>query len=196
MRKDHRRVLRANSGHGGTAPLQRRAALLQIASGVALIALPSSGFATVYMSASQAVELMFPGETSTRQEVVLSKPQMIEIERRCGMKVRVPKLELWRTERGGTMLTDRVTGKHELITYACGINADESIKQIEILEYREVYGDAIRDARWRAQFVGKRSGEPLKLETDIRNISGATLSCRHVTDGVRRLLASYQVALK
>jgi hypothetical protein len=195
MNKRRVRVVPAKAGRGG-ASTKRREALLQIASGMALAAIPCSSFATVYMSASEAVTLIFPGETSTQQELVLTKPQMMEIERRCGGKVRMPKLEVWRTERGGTVLIDRVTGKHELITYACGINADDSIKQIEILEYREVYGGQIRDARWREQFVGKRAGEPLKFDVDIRNISGATLSCRHVTEGVQRLLASYQVALK
>jgi hypothetical protein len=29
---------------------------------------------------------------------------------------------------------------------------------------------------------------------DIANISGATLSCTHVTDGVRRIVAMLQVA--
>jgi len=29
----------------------------------------------------------------------------------------------------------------------------------------------------------------VQIGRDIRNISGATLSCQHVTDGIRRLLA-------
>ena len=53
----------------------------------------------------------------------------------------------------------------------------------------------LRDARWRQQFVGKRAGQSLKLGSDIKNISGATLSSKHVTDGVRRLLATYQIVL-
>jgi len=31
---------------------------------------------------------------------------------------------------------------------------------------------------------------------DIKNISRATLSCRHVTETVKRLLATYEIALK
>jgi len=48
---------------------------------------------------------------------------------------------------------------------------------------------------WRAQFVGKRGGSPLRLGNDIRNISGATLSSKHITDGVKRLLATHAVVL-
>jgi hypothetical protein len=35
----------------------------------------------------------------------------------------------------------------------------------------------------------------LKLTRDIQNISGATLSSKHVTDGVRRLVTTYAVLL-
>lgn len=174
----------------------RRAAVLQLAAGAVLAIVPPTSFATVYMSPEEAVALIFPGASFEHREVVLSKEQQQEIQRRCGSKVRMAKLDVWRAQDGAVVLIDRVTGKHELITYACGINPDQSIKQVEILEYREAYGDAIRDARWRAQFTGKRAGAPLALGEDIRNVSGATLSCRHVTEGVRRLLASYEVALK
>lgn len=46
-------------------------------------------------------------------------------------------------------------------------------------------------ASWLAQFVGKTSASPLRLNGDIRNISGATLSSTHVTEGVKRILAAY-----
>ena len=39
--------------------------------------------------------------------------------------------------------------------------------------------------------IGKTSGSALKVGSDIRNISGATLSCAHVTEGVKRIVAAY-----
>jgi len=44
--------------------------------------------------------------------------------------------------------------------------------------------------------VGKKYGARLKLDDDIKNVSGATLSCRHVTDGVKRLLATHEILFK
>jgi Na+-transporting NADH:ubiquinone oxidoreductase subunit NqrC len=70
------------------------------------------------------------------------------------------------------------------------------VRGIEILEYRESYGHEVRMAAWRKQFAGKSIADPLQLDQDIRNISGATLSCRHVTAGVKRLLALHEIALK
>jgi len=54
----------------------------------------------------------------------------------------------------------------------------------------------VRNASWRAQFVGKSAASPLQLNGDIKNISGATLSSKHVTDGVKRILNIYEASLK
>jgi Na+-transporting NADH:ubiquinone oxidoreductase subunit NqrC len=96
----------------------------------------------------------------------------------------------------GHVLVDEVIGKHELITYALGVSTDGVVRNVEIMDYREARGGEVRDPRWRAQFKGKRSDSPLRLEEDIQNLSGATLSCRHITEGVRRLLVIHAAALK
>ena len=45
--------------------------------------------------------------------------------------------------------------------------------------------------------MGERQGlDQLRVQTDIKNIAGATLSCQHVTEGVRWLAALWQVALQ
>jgi Na+-translocating ferredoxin:NAD+ oxidoreductase RnfG subunit len=66
---------------------------------------------------------------------------------------------------------------------------------IEILVYRETHGGQVHDAAWRKMFVGKTLEHRFKLDEDIPNISGATLSSRNVMQGVKRLLALRQVAL-
>jgi Na+-translocating ferredoxin:NAD+ oxidoreductase RnfG subunit len=108
----------------------------------------------------------------------------------------VPTLNAWKVEGGGWFLMDEVVGKHEFITYAVGLDAQGAVKQVEVMDYRETHGGQVRQEAWRAQFVGKQHGAVLKLDDDIQNISGATLSCRHITDGVKRLLATYDVVLR
>lgn len=77
-----------------------------------------------------------------------------------------------------------------------GINLDGTVRMIDIMDYRETYGYQVREASWRGQFVGKNSGASFKLDKGIDNISGATLSCKHLADGVKRVLTLYDVALK
>ncbi|MFI4931201.1 MAG: FMN-binding protein, partial [Burkholderiales bacterium] len=52
----------------------------------------------------------------------------------------------------------------------------------------------IRLPAWRKQFVGKDSSAPLRVGEDIANISGATLSCSHITEGVKRIVAMIDLA--
>jgi FMN-binding domain len=168
----------------------------------AFIALPisaliaPSGFAVQYLTVDQAQRAIFPGKSFTPAPVKLTGVQRKAIEQTSGVRVLRDEQRVWRVGGDGWFIVDEVVGKHEFITYAVGLNADGSVKQIEIMDYRETYGDQIRDQKWRAQFVGKTGKSTLKLDSDIKNISGATLSCRHITDGVKRLLAFYEIALK
>ena len=93
----------------------------------------------------------------------------------------------------GWVLADRVIGKYELIDYAVGFAVDGSMTGLEILAYRESHGAEIRNPAWRKQFTGKKAPNQIRLGDDIRNISGATLSCQHVTQGAQRLSALVQL---
>ena len=70
------------------------------------------------------------------------------------------------------------------------------MQQVEILEFRESHGMEVRGEKWREQFKGKNAGSKLKLNDDIYNISGATISCRQVTEGVKRVLATYDQVVR
>jgi Na+-translocating ferredoxin:NAD+ oxidoreductase RnfG subunit len=154
------------------------------------------GFANTYLTVEQAQQVIFPGASFAPLKMTLTAEQQKNIESRSGVRVRSRELRVWKVSGGGWFMVDEVLGKHEYITYALGLSANGAVKQIEVLDYRETYGYQVREASWRQQFVGKTAGAPLRLDGDIRNISGATLSSRHVTEGVRRLLATYEIALQ
>lgn len=161
----------------------------------AVLVASTSGYAAVYLTVEQAQRAIFPEARFSPANVKLTAEQRRAIEKASGVRVRSPDVRVWRVTGRGWFIVDEVIGKHDYITYAAGLNADGSVQGIEILEYRETYGGEIRDERWRRQFAGKTIRDPLKLGGDIGNISGATLSCRHVTDGVKRLLALHEIVL-
>lgn len=157
--------------------------------------------AAQYMSLEQAQALIFAqAQEFVPAPVTLTPDQIERIERQSGVHVRAPQQQVWQARAAGKLLgwfiVDQVVGKHELITYALGINVDGTVRQFQVIEYREQYGYQVRELKWRDQFVGKTVSDPLEVGTDILNISGATLSCRHVTDGIKRLLAFHQVVLR
>ena len=168
---------------------------------VALACVASQAQATQYLSVAQAQRALFPqADAYVATPVRLTAELKARLLAAAGVPARGDEQRAWAAMRGGTLLghvlVDDVIGKHEFITYAVGIGRDGVVRGVEILDYRETRGGDVRDPRWRAQFVGKRQDSSLRLDEDIQNISGATLSCRHVTDGVRRLLVLHAIALK
>src|SRR5438132_13097149 len=145
---------------------------------------------------AQVQRLIFGGAKLIFRPIVLTDEQAKQIEKTTDVNVRQKELKVWEVAGGGWLIVDEVVGKHEFITYAIGLTAGGRVKHIEIMDYRESFGYEVRRPEWRKQFVGKAASSPLTLNKDIQNISGATLSCRHITDGVKRVLATYEVALR
>ena len=169
----------------------------------ALAAVPAyhAAYAVQYMSIGEAQHAAF-GEASefapiTLDRAALDAAQAAVPENALG---RDWSPKVWQARKDGAALgwiiVDQVIGKAEAITYALALDPEGTVRGVDVLEYRETHGSEIRLPAWRKQFVGKTMQDPVRLDSDIRNISGATLSCRHVTDGVRRLLALYAKALK
>jgi len=140
----------------------------------AIVSVASPAYAVQYLSIEEAQKQAFPSATHFSE---------------------VQSGRVWKAEAGGRVagffILDRVVGKHLYIDYAVALTPGGAVHSVEILQYRESYGGEIRSPSWLAQFVGKTSGSALKINGDIRNIAGATLSSTHVTEGVKRVLAAY-----
>lgn len=161
---------------------------------------PAGAFAVDYLTADQAAKLIFPeAERFDVREVTLETSQMRQLDAH-GVRARSARWSVRVAQVGGVALgfvvVDEVIGKFELITYAVGIGLDGAVKQVEVLSYRESHGHEIRLPAWRKQFVGKTSASPIHIGDDIANISGATLSCNHVSEGVKRVVAVVELARK
>ena len=144
-------------------------------------ALVSTGFAVTYLTAEQAQQAIYPAKAFAAYPLSLTSVQRKTIEEQSHVRLTAKPPQVWKVSGGGWFIVDEVVGKHEFITYAIGLTSEGVIKGIEIMDYRESYGGQVRDPNWRAQFTGKNKASPLKLDDDIKNISGATLSSRHLT---------------
>lgn len=156
--------------------------------------------ATEYLSVEQAQKALFPeAESFVLAPVLLTEEQRDAITEKSGIKQRWEKQDVWRAEKGGQLLgwfiVDNVVGKHEFITYAAALLPEGKVRGVEIMIFKETHGDQIREASWRKTLEGKTLADPFKLDKDVPNISGATLSCRNVMSGVKRLLVLQQLAL-
>jgi len=165
------------------------------------VTVPLPSYAVQYLTVPAAQKLCFPeSDQFVAAHVVFTPAQIKAIEAASEQKQVLRGQEIWRAMKGGKLqgffIVDYVIGKHLVIDYAVALAPEGVVRQIEILNYRESYGGEIRNPDWRKQFVGKTPRSRFALNNGIANISGATLSSRHVTDGVRRILATYEVCLK
>lgn len=165
------------------------------------IVISAPAYAVQYLTVEQAQAALFPeAEQYTSVPRTLSEAEAETIEEMADVRVRNRQMHAWKAEADGKLLgwflVDEVLGKHEFITYAVALDSNGAVQGIEIMDYRETHGDEVRNKQWQAQFTGKQHGAPLTLDEDIQNIAGATLSCKHITDGIKRLLATYNTILK
>jgi Na+-translocating ferredoxin:NAD+ oxidoreductase RnfG subunit len=157
-------------------------------------------YAADYLTLEQSQKQLFPeADRFSHQQIVLNASQQQAIESLSGLPIRSTKWQIISAHKGneilGYLLADNVIGKFELITYAVALDSLGNVRQVEILSYRESHGYEIRLPAWRKQFIGKSVKSPLRVGSDIANISGATLSCNHVTDGIRRIVAIVRTCL-
>jgi len=153
-----------------------------------------------YLTIEGAQKALFPqAERFTEIALSLSPAQHAQVAALAGPQPPHRSLRVFKAMRGdelaGYVFVDEVIGKEDFITYAIGIDARGRLSAPEVLSYRESHGGEIRNAAWRQQFAGRHGLDELRVQTDIKNIAGATLSCEHVTEGVRWLAALWQVAL-
>ena len=164
--------------------------------GLAMITAPIIAQAKIYASVEQAQKMLFPNKPLTKAPILITDDLQDKLRAASSIRHPFQGERIWKTANGGWFIVDEVVGKHEMITYAVGISPNGSILGIEILEYVESYGYEVAEAQWRKQFIGKSAKDPMKLNQDIQNIGGATLSCKHITDGVKRVSVLYDLALK
>ena len=159
---------------------------------LAAAAIPAVVHAATYSTADEVAHRAFKSATAFADVLVAPSPDEAAALAAPGGAPRGA-LRTIEARQGDTVLgrviVDSVVGKFELIDYAVALDPAGKVLAVEILTYREGHGSEVRLPAWRNQFVGKSAADPVHIGSDISNISGATLSCTHVTDGVHRLVA-------
>ena len=161
-----------------------------------------AALATDYLSLEAAQQSTFP-QADSFTEVLIPQQSAQQLQALVSLSGPQPPhgvIRIWKATSQGVVLghffVDEVIGKENLITYAVGIDPSGTVHDLEILSYRESHGGEIRNPAWRSQFNDRRGLQQLRFGIDIKNISGATLSSEHVTQGVRWLMALWQSALR
>jgi Na+-translocating ferredoxin:NAD+ oxidoreductase RnfG subunit len=151
------------------------------------------GSIEVYLTEDQALKLLFPKSQQVRpEELRLTPEQKARIQERIGWKFPEDSFRAFKAESNGKVdayaVVQETIGKHRPITYLVGVTPDGKVSDIEILVYRESKGSEVRMKRFNSQYEGKTPLDPIRINKDIINITGATMSVRSVSAGVKRAL--------
>jgi len=149
--------------------------------------------AEVFMTEEDAVKIMLPKSERIRKEVIrLSQEKKDVIEQRVGWKFPEELFELYIGETGdmidGYAMVHNTIGKHKHMTYMVGVDAKGACSNVELLVFREAKGSEVGRKRFNVQYEGKTVSDPIRINKDIINISGATMSVRSISAGVKRVL--------
>jgi FMN-binding domain len=149
--------------------------------------------AEVFMSEEDAVKIMLPKSERVRKDVLrLTQEKKDLIEQRIGWKFPEPAFEVYIGETGGKIdgyaMVHNTIGKHKHMTYMVGVDPKGACSDVELLVFREARGSEIRRKRFNAQYEGKTVSDPIRINKDIINISGATMSVRSMSAGIKRVL--------
>jgi len=147
--------------------------------------------AEVFLTEDEALKLMFPKSGNIRKDLIRLTPEKkAQIEDRIGWKFPEELFEVYIGETGaqidGYALIQNTIGKHKPMTYMVGIDHTGHVLNVELLVFREARGSEVRTKRFNVQYEGKTVADPVRLNKDIINISGATMSVRSMTAGIKR----------
>jgi len=149
--------------------------------------------AEVYLQEEEGVKIMFPKSERVRKELITLNPEKKSlIQERIGWKFPEESFEVYIGESGtqidGYAVVQNTIGKHKHMTYMVGVDNRGFVSDIELLVFRESRGSEVRQKRFNAQYEGKSVLDPVRINKDIINISGATMSVRSISAGVKRVL--------
>jgi Na+-translocating ferredoxin:NAD+ oxidoreductase RnfG subunit len=149
--------------------------------------------AEVFLTEDEALKIMFPKSERIRKDVrTLTHDQKTTVEQRIGWKFPEESFEVYIGETGavidGYALIQNTIGKHKPMTYMVGLDQNGRVTDVELLIFREARGSEVRMKRFNSQYEGKTVLDPVRINKDIINISGATMSVRSISAGVKRML--------
>jgi hypothetical protein len=149
--------------------------------------------AEIFMSEDEAVKIILPKSQRVRKEVLeLTQEKKDLIEQRIGWKFPEQAFEVYIGETGdkidGYAMVHNTIGKHKHMTYMVGVDANGACSDVELLVFREARGSEVGRKRFNVQYEGKTVLDPIRINKDIINITGATMSVRSISAGVKRVL--------
>src|SRR3990167_3872921 len=147
-----------------------------------------------YLTEEQALALVFPEcDEIVTDEFVMTPEEKSSLEKLLSRRLYEDGFRTYIGRKNGAIqgyaiITEEI-GKFHPFTFVVGVGTDGKITNIAVLIYRESRGGEIAKKRFLYQFMEKSLKNPIRINKDIINITGATMSVQYMCAGVRKVLA-------
>jgi Na+-translocating ferredoxin:NAD+ oxidoreductase subunit G len=166
----------------------------------ALIATPAARAKDYWTPQTLLAQHFHASERVTYVRLQLDAAERASVEKRLGRGVAKSEYTVFvaqsRGHSDGYAVFDDQLGQHEPISFATFFDPTGRVTRVEIVAYREPFGDGVRAERFRKQFVGRDAQSRFRPGQEIDTISGATISSRSLCIGVERAAVLLQAALR
>ena len=156
--------------------------------------------ATVFHTQAEALALAFPdADRFEKKTHILGDQEVAAIEARSRSSLPSRLVTIHSAYKGEDFLGYAHIDVHTVRTkpeaFMVVLGPDASVLQVKVLAFHEPL-EYMPIPRWYQGFVGKGSDARLRVGYDIDAVTGATLTTRASAEGVRRMLAYYELLLK
>ena len=169
----------------------KRAAWLTASAVMAASAVPAAG--EVYLNEAQALAIVLGERAVVRKEQkTLDDSLRTKLERSSNFRFPESSYTFFIAGQAGKAekyaIQMNEIGKTEPITFMVGMSPEGKVMEVVIMAFRENRGWEVKEKRFLNQFRGKTLRNSIRVDEDIINYTGATLSSKAVTRGVKRAL--------
>lgn len=152
----------------------------------------------MYLTKDEALKRAFSGATLERKTLFLTDDQVRAIQARAKAKIESKIVTYYVARRGreveGYAFFETHVVRTMPATFMIVVGPDSSVRAVELLAFYEPE-DYLPPSRWLELFKSKKLEDDLFLKRGIYNIAGATLSAHAISEGVRRALATFEIAV-
>ncbi|MFA9461850.1 FMN-binding protein [Thiohalorhabdus methylotrophus] len=164
-----------------------------------LLAGPAIGRAEVLMTKDEALAAGLGKAERVEKEVLfLSDAERQEVQQKARAELKSQLFTVYKGMAGdaitGYAFIDTRTVRSKPATFMVVLSPEGKVRELRVLAWKEP-PEYRPSGRWLAQFEGHGLEPHTALGREIQGMSGASLSSRTLTDGVRRVLAVYRVKL-
>ena len=163
------------------------------------LASPERAGAKVFASQNQALREAFPDATRiSRDSRLVLRKELASLRSLTGQDDLPRVVVLYTAWRDAELLGFAHIDVHNVRTkpeaFMVVLRPDGTVRSVRVLAFHEPL-DYLPTDRWYAQFEGRSREDRLRVGGDVHGVVGATLSTRAAAEGVRRMLAYWQVLL-